>query len=198
MVRHNNMIPNGHFHKKWQQKVKLWFNQPMKKLRRKALRAKKSRQLAPKPTELLRPLVHCPSERYKSKVRAGRGFTFQELKQAGMSDKYARSFGVAVDPRRRNRCTESIAANIQRLIEYKSRLIFLPDSKNKVLKIDDGKNLNVVKVVPGKVKALKVGEEEKKFEAFVTLRRARCDEKFAGIRMKRKLKKSEGFEGKAN
>lgn len=34
MVRHNNVIPNGHFKKKWQFRVKTWFNQPARKVRR--------------------------------------------------------------------------------------------------------------------------------------------------------------------
>lgn len=27
MVRHNNVIPNQHFHKDWQTRVKTWFDQ---------------------------------------------------------------------------------------------------------------------------------------------------------------------------
>jgi len=34
MVRHNNVIPNQHFKKKWQFYVKTWFNQPARKKRR--------------------------------------------------------------------------------------------------------------------------------------------------------------------
>jgi large subunit ribosomal protein L13e len=34
MVKHNNVIPNQHFKKKWQFRVKTWFNQPARKLRR--------------------------------------------------------------------------------------------------------------------------------------------------------------------
>ncbi len=34
MVRHNNVIPNNHFKKKWQFYVKTWFNQAARKLRR--------------------------------------------------------------------------------------------------------------------------------------------------------------------
>jgi hypothetical protein len=34
MVRHNNVIPNGHWKKKWQFRVRTWFNQPARKLRR--------------------------------------------------------------------------------------------------------------------------------------------------------------------
>jgi ribosomal protein L13E len=34
MVRHNNVVPNQHFKKKWQFYVKTWFNQPARKHRR--------------------------------------------------------------------------------------------------------------------------------------------------------------------
>ena len=34
MVKHNNVIPNQHFKKKWQFRVKTWFNQPARKERR--------------------------------------------------------------------------------------------------------------------------------------------------------------------
>ena len=27
MVKHNNVVPNGHFHKDWENRVKTWFNQ---------------------------------------------------------------------------------------------------------------------------------------------------------------------------
>lgn len=36
MVKHNNVIPNGHFKKHWQNYVKTWFNQPARKTRRRA------------------------------------------------------------------------------------------------------------------------------------------------------------------
>lgn len=77
----NNMIPNGHFHKDWQRFVKTWFNQPARKFRRKQKRIKKARAIAPRPAAgPLRPIVRCPTVRYHTKVRAGRGFTLQELK----------------------------------------------------------------------------------------------------------------------
>lgn len=34
MVKHNNVVPNGHFKKHWQNYVKTWFNQPARKTRR--------------------------------------------------------------------------------------------------------------------------------------------------------------------
>lgn len=77
----NNMIPNGHFHKDWQRFVKTWFNQPARKYRRKQNRIKKARAIAPRPAAgLLRPVVRCPTIRYHTKVRAGRGFSLAELK----------------------------------------------------------------------------------------------------------------------
>lgn len=49
-------------------------------LRRKARQAK-ARRVAPRPVAgPLRPQVRCPTVRYHTKVRAGRGFTLEELK----------------------------------------------------------------------------------------------------------------------
>lgn len=48
--------------------------------RRKARQAK-ARRIAPRPVAgPLRPQVRCPTVRYHTKVRAGRGFTLEELK----------------------------------------------------------------------------------------------------------------------
>lgn len=75
------MIPNGHFHKDWQRFVKTWFNQPARKHRRKQNRIKKARAVFPRPAAgPLRPVVRCPSVKYHKKVRAGRGFTLDEIK----------------------------------------------------------------------------------------------------------------------
>ena len=77
----NVVIPNGHFHKHWQRFVRLWFNQPARKHRRRQARQKKARAILPKPVEgPLRPVVRCPTQRYNMKVRPGRGFTLAELK----------------------------------------------------------------------------------------------------------------------
>merc|ERR1712025_478720 len=58
-----------------------------------------------------------------TKVRAGRGFTLDELKAAGIGVKYAKTIGIAVDHRRKNRSTESLQSNVQRLKEYQSKVI---------------------------------------------------------------------------
>lgn len=45
---------------------------------------------------------------------------------AGIHKKVARTIGISVDPRRRNKSTESLQANVQRLKEYRSKLILFP------------------------------------------------------------------------
>ena len=53
--------------------------------RRKARQAK-ARRIAPRPVAgPLRPQVRCPTIRYHTKVRAGRGFTLEELKVRSIS-----------------------------------------------------------------------------------------------------------------
>lgn len=106
--RGNNAIPSNHFRKHWQRRIKTWFNQPARKTRRAQSRVTKLKAVAPRPIGLLRPAVQCPSIRYNSKVRLGRGFTLEELKSAGIPVNEAKQFGIAVDYRRTNRSVESI------------------------------------------------------------------------------------------
>ena len=79
--RRNGVIPNVHFHKNWQERVKTWFDQPMRKRRRRKLRVKKALKIAPRPVAgPIRPVVRCPTFKYHTKVRGGRGFSLEELK----------------------------------------------------------------------------------------------------------------------
>ncbi len=48
MVRHNNILPNVHRNKDWQEKVKTWHEQPMRKRRRRLTRQAKAKLNAPK------------------------------------------------------------------------------------------------------------------------------------------------------
>lgn len=80
MVKHNNVVPNAHFHKDWQSYVKTWFNQPAKKVARRNARVAKAAAVAPRPLNLLRPAVRGQTLKYNNRVRAGRGFTLDELK----------------------------------------------------------------------------------------------------------------------
>lgn len=80
MVKHNNIVPNVHLCKDWSLRVKTWFNQPGRKQTRRRLRAEKAAKTFPRPLRNLRPVVQCPTVRYNSKSRLGRGFTLAELK----------------------------------------------------------------------------------------------------------------------
>lgn len=137
MVKHNNVVPNQHFHKDWQQRVRVTLDQPMRKRRRRAARKAKAEAIAPRPVSgLLRPAVHCPTQRYNSKIRAGRGFTLEELKEVGINRLQARSIGIAVDFRRRNKAVESLQLNVQRLKAYQAKLIVFPRKAGKIKKGD--------------------------------------------------------------
>jgi len=203
MVRHNNIIPNQHFHKtpSWQNRVKTWFEQPMRKKRRRAARQAKAAAIAPRPAAgLLRPVVHPPTNKYNYKLRQGRGFTFAELKEAGIHKKQARTIGIAVDHRRRNRSTESLQLNAQRLKEYKSKLIVFPRKRGKP-KAGDAEpaelQLAVQKVGPimampspfKKEKAMVVTPEMTAESVYHKIRMARADYRLYGIRQKNRIAK---------
>lgn len=77
----NGVIPNVHFKKDWKNRVRTWFNQPMRAKRRRNNRIKKARAIAPRPVAgALRPSVRCPTFKYHTKVREGRGFSLEELR----------------------------------------------------------------------------------------------------------------------
>ncbi|CAG2229534.1 RP-L13e [Mytilus edulis] len=135
--KRNNIIPNGHFRKDWQRYVKTWFNQPMRKKRRHRTRVQKALKIAPRPVAgQLRPIVRCPTVKYNTKLRSGKGFTLEELKNAGINKRQALNIGIAVDYRRKNKSIESLQQNAQRLKEYKSKLILFPKKMSRPRKGD--------------------------------------------------------------
>ncbi|EME29124.1 60S ribosomal protein L13e [Galdieria sulphuraria] len=204
MVRHNNVVPNGHFHKDWQRRVKTWFNQPMRKKRRRLARQKKAARLAPRPAKgPLRPIVHCPTVKYNMNVRLGRGFTLEELKEAKINPQFARTIGISVDRRRKNRSVESLQTNVQRLKEYLSRLILFPRRHGKPKSGDsDPSELAMAKQVFGDVLPIQsttstsvetrtVTEEERSKSAYQTLRVARKQAKNIGKQKKKEKEQAE-------
>jgi len=123
---HNNQLPNNHFHKDWQSRVKTWFNQPGRAIRRNRNRVRRAARLGAKPLKPLMPAVRCPTIRYNMKVREGYGFTLRELKDAGVHKREARGLGIKVDHRRRNKSEEGLKVNVVRLKLYKAKLIVFP------------------------------------------------------------------------
>ena len=204
-MRHNNVLPNAHFRKDWQRRVRTWFNQAPQKSARRRLRAAKAARVAPRPVDgLLRPVVHCPTFKYNMKVRAGRGFSLLELKQAGISSKLARTVGISVDHRRRNRSAESLQINVERLKAYQAKLVVLPRNAKHPKKADTSvADFNAAKVVSrvadafpitnsknALVEVRKIADAEKTFPAYATLRKAQSDAKYAGVRAKRAAQKA--------
>jgi large subunit ribosomal protein L13e len=74
--------------------------------------------------------------RYHTKVRAGRGFSLEELRVAGIHKKMAHTIGISVDPRKRNKSTESLQANVQLLKGYSSKFILFPRKPSAPMKGD--------------------------------------------------------------
>lgn len=197
MVKHNNVVPNGHFKKHWQNYVKTWFNQPARKKRRRIARQKKAVKIFPRPTAgPLRPIVHGQTQKYNMKIRAGRGFSLEELKAAGIPKKYAPTIGIAVDHRRRNRSLEGLQTNVQRLKTYKAKLVVFPRSARKLKAGDSSpEELATATQVQGvylpisqekpSVEIIKVTGEMKNFKAYAKLRVERMNKRLVGVRMKK-------------
>jgi len=135
-IKHNQMIPHNHFRKDWQRRVRVHFDQPGRKLRRRNARLAKTAAVAPRPIDKLRPIVRCPTIKYNRRVRAGRGFSLAELKEAGIPRKFAPTIGISVDPRRQNLSVESLKVNVDRLKSYRARLILFSRKLGKPKKGD--------------------------------------------------------------
>ena len=131
MVKHNNMLPNGHFHKDWQRYVKTWFNQPARKQRRHDARSSKASENAPTPLKAFRPIVSKQTLRYAAKTKSGRGFNQDELKRAGLTPAFSRTIGIKVDLRRTSKSAETLQTNVQRLELYKSKIALIPLKQGK-------------------------------------------------------------------
>ncbi|KAI0033430.1 ribosomal protein L13e [Vararia minispora EC-137] len=196
----NNVLHDNHFRKDWQRRVKTWFDQPGRKLRRRVARKEKAAKLGVRPIQPLRPAVRGQTVRYNAKIREGRGFTLAELKEAGIGRKVARSIGVIVDHRRRNLSVEGKNLNVERLKAYKERLIVFPRKAGKAKSGDSPadqlsapttrQNLALPpSFVPEEPR--KITDEEREFEAYKTLRVARADQRYEGARKKRAAKKEE-------
>jgi len=193
-MKHNNQLPNQHFRKGWERYVRTWFDQPGRKHARRAARRSKAALMAPRPVDgLLRPAVRGQTIKYNTKVRAGRGFTLEELKEAGIARKTARSIGIAVDHRRKNRSAEGLAGNVARLRAYRERLVVLPSKRAlkggavvPAFPAQLGKGALLPITAPAaKVEFRVLGADAGKLGAFRKLRLAASNARYAGIRAAR-------------
>jgi len=198
-MKHNNVIPNGHFRKYWQKYVTTWFNQPARKKSRREARVVRATRLFPRPVEgVIRPIVRCPSNKYNRRQRLGRGFTLDELKAAKINRREARGIGISLDPRRRNKSEETLRTNVARLEAYKANLVLFPKRSNaKKLKTGEASaearskpvqihgTVQPLVAVHGKVQARKITADEHKARVVPVLRKAQHDKKMWGKRTKR-------------
>jgi len=196
MVKHNNQLVKNHFKKDWERHVKTWFDQPAKKAKRRKKRQEKAVRIYPRPvTGSLRPLVHGQTLKYQTKIKFGRGFSLDELKLAKIPVKEARTIGIAVDHRRRNRSLEIQTANVQRLNLYKSKLVLFPRKAGRPKKGDSAQaDLDAVvqqtepfpyRFIVPRDKARAITEKEKTDSAYLTIRKARGEANKVGDKIRK-------------
>lgn len=203
-IKHNQQIPNNHFRKQWQTRVRTHFDQPGRKLRRRNARITKAAAVAPRPVDKLRPVVRCPTIKYNRRVRAGRGFTLEELKAAKIPAAFARTIGISVDHRRVNNSVPTFTANVERLQAYSSKLILFPRKVGKPKKGDSSAEdlaaasqtvvSSTFPIAPyaAAVTERKITAEEKAAPSkYRELRVARSNHRQAGKRAKRAAEKAD-------
>ncbi len=131
------------------------------------------------------------------------------MQAAGIYKKYAKTIGIAVDHRRRNKSTESLQVNAQRLKLYKSKLIVFPRSSSKPAKKGEASPEEVKlasqlhgQVLPIKqtkrrgLKARAITDADRKFGAHALLRKVRADNNMWGKREKKAKEKAEAEKNK--
>jgi len=207
-IKHNQQIPHNHFRKDWQRRVRVHFDQPGRKLRRRTARLSKAAAVAPRPVDKLRPIVRCPTIKYNRRVRAGRGFTLAELKEAGIPRKLAPTIGISVDSRRQNLSVESLKLNVDRLKAYQARLILFPRkpgqhkkgdaSKEDVSAVKENYAARVKHSIPiihadKEIKEISKDDMPEPIEggAYRKLREARSEARLVGKREKRAKEKAD-------
>ena len=172
-------------------------------------REEKAKEIFPRPASgALRPAVRGQTKRYNMKLRSGKGFSLDELKEAGIPAKLAPTIGIAIDWRRKNRSAEGLQENVKRLKAYKSKLVVFPrrtakpkngDSSAEELKMATqlkGPVLPITGEAP-EMEMVQVTDEMKAVKAYQKLRLERMNLRYVGIREKRRLAKEAEEKDKA-
>ena len=118
----------------------------------------------------------------------------EELKDAGISRHYAKTVGISVDHRRTNKSVETLKVNVDRLKEYKARLVpKKQDATKEAISTTQASDIfTKPKLAVSAVSYTKVTDEMKSFRAYDALRRARSDCKLVGIRLKKSKESKDG------
>ena len=139
--------------------------------------------MAPAPLKKLRPIVHCPTQKYSAKTRLGKGFTLEELKAAGLNAKYARTIGIAVDHRRQNKSNESLELNTERLKTYLANLVIIKKGEDASSYTQFKGTIQPIDYSKPAIEMQELTSDLKDFKAFTTMRVARQETKVAGYRI---------------
>jgi len=175
----------------------------MRKRRRLEARQERAANLFPRPANLLRPIVREQTIKYNRKIKLGRGFTLEEIKAAKLGVAFARSVGICVDHRRKNKSNEAFQLNVKRLTDYKQQLVLFPRHAGKAKKglvndateqeikqfganqvHDVNKALPLVRP-PLREKATKITKEMKDAKVYRKLRLERTNAYYVGKREKK-------------
>ena len=130
------------------------------------------------------------------------GFTLAEIKAAGLGQQFARSIGIAVDHRRKNRCQESLELNKNRLQNYLNKLVLFPRNEKKPVtkakngivndsakdqKVGESANLNSLPPLIRRVRSVSSAELERlrKGNAYKSLKQEWCNQRNEGKRAKK-------------
>jgi len=145
------------------------------------------------------------TQKHCAKVRLGRGFSLAELKAAKIAAPLAKTLGIAVDHRRTNKSADSLAANVQRLKDYKDKLVVFPKKGTKAKKGDTAdaaaraaatQNASNPLMPPkapaaAKVEFVSVTDAMKSATPYQDLREVRNTKRMAGLRAKAAKEKAE-------
>ena len=109
------------------------------------------------------------------------------LQEAGINKLYAKTVGISVDHRRTNKSVEAFQTNVNRLKEYKSRLVVFTKNQSTIDTVtSQNKDLFVrPKLSDSAFSTTVVTDELKGLKAYAALRKARADSKLVGIRLKK-------------
>lgn len=146
-------------------------------------------------------MVHGQTIRYNRQTRLGRGFTLTEIKAAGLGVAFARSIGISVDHRRKNRCQESLDLNRNRLLAYVNKLVLYPrhektpvtkakrgilnDTPKEAQKVHDKPQVNALPPLIRRVKSISTSDlvKLKKDKVFRILRQEWANQRNNGKRL---------------
>jgi large subunit ribosomal protein L13e len=131
---------------------------------------------------------------------------------AGIPRKFARTIGISVDPRRQNLSEEGLKANVERLQEYRKRIILFPRRNGKTKEGDasaeDVKSAKTAENIVARASVAlpiknvvtfeegAIGDYKGEENAYRKLRDARSEARLVGVREKRAKAKADEADSK--